>query len=532
MSTIGLLPAPALFEVPLLRLLQKAEELADRFAPVGAMALVLIFAVWAWFASRGIRLQFDELLEISAASAPTNRQVLSFLASGVDFNPPLSHFLVRASMSLFGDTELAARLPAFLGVVALLICLYTILSQQLTRSYGVVAMLTILCFPVRNYAVEARPYGLVLGFSGLALILYRYAAQRRRRTLAMIGLAGCTAALVASHYYAILVIGVLLASELAAAWELKRPDWALLVCCAGPPMAVLLLLRDAMRQQRQQLTHYFARGNLLSFDHGYDELAMDPLVYCIALILIVCVLWLRWGRSEVSFTARFRVGPQLKDIVLGVGLLLLPIIGAFFTQFVTHAYVPRYFLPAAIGFAICVCYGARLFSRVVPGLVVLLMVPLGLGFGKAVLQEVSHRAETLPSIDVLTAEQTPLLFDTPANYVQIYHYFPTLRSNMWVIVDPSASLRYRQYDTDDKIMVALAEQGRAQVISLSAAVRRWPHFRLIPRSADYIWALKCVMDAGSQINVRHAFGTSNFIFDVSVQPGSTSQIDGCAQPRP
>jgi hypothetical protein len=532
MSAIGNLAAPARLDGAVLRLLQRAEQLAERFAPAAAAVLVLLFAVWAWFASRGIRLQFDELLEISAASAPTTRQVLSSLAAGVDFNPPLSHFIIRASTSLFGDSELAARLPAFLGVTVLLICLYVFISQQLSRSYGILAMLTILCLPVRAYAIEARPYGLVLGLSGLALILYRHATQRRYSIFALIGLAGCTFALAASHYYAILVVGVLLLAELVRAWELKQPDWAILLCCGGPPMAVLFLLRNVIGQQRQELTHYFARGNLLSFDHGYDILAMDPLVYCLALTLIICAFGLCRKRVAVSFTTGIRVNPRLNEIALGAGLLLLPVIGAVATQFVTHAYVPRYFLPAAIGFAICLSYGIRLFSCVVPGLVVLLIVSLSLGFGKTILQEISRPAETLPSIGALTAEQTPLLFDTPGTYVQIYHYFPSLRGNLWVIADPAASLRYRHYDTDDRIMLALAEQGRAQAIGLSAAIRRWPSFRLVPRSADYIWALRCLMDAGSQIKVRRAFGSSNFIFDVTVLPGSVAQIDACAQPAP
>ncbi len=184
----------------------------------------------------------------------------------------------------------------------------------------------------------------------------------------------------------------------------------------------------------------------------------------------------------MRFEDRFQNESPLKSTVLGIGFLLLPIAGAFLSQFVTHAYVPRYFLAAAIGLAICICNGASAFSRLVPGLVVLLTVPLTFGFSKAVAQEILHPADTLPSIDALTAEQTPLLFDTPANYAQIYHYFPSLRNNMWVIADPSASLRYRGYDTDDKIMLALAEQGSAQTIGLSAAVHRWPHFRLIPRS--------------------------------------------------
>jgi hypothetical protein len=493
---------------------------------------MVLFAIWAWFASRGARLEMDELLELAAAGAQTPHQVLSSLASGVDFNPPLSHFIIRYSTALLGNTETAARLPAFLGIVVLLICLYVFVSRELGRTCGVLAMLVILCSPVREYAVQARPYGLVLGFSGLILLCYRRATAPTSRSLALVGVAICAAALTASHYYAVLVLGVLLCAEVIRAWEMKRPDWPLIVSCAAPPLLVLWLLRDVIRTQRLQLTHYFSRGGLLSFDHGYDFLAMDPLVCCLALALVAGALGSLSSGGKLPGPARLAGKPQSSGMLLGAGLLLLPVAGALASRFVTHAYVPRYFLPAAIGFAICFSYGVKWFSTVLPALALLVMLPFGLGFGKAILQDAFRAPEELPASESLAASQAPLLFDTPGTYLQMYHYYPALRDKLWVIADPAASLRHRGYDTDDKIMLALAELGRAQAISLSAAVRRWPHFSLVPRSADSVYALKCVMDAGAPVAVGRAFGNSNFVFEVTVPPGSVARIDACTSPIP
>ena len=510
--------------------LENAERFVERFAPLGVIALVLLFAAWSWLASRGTRLQFDELLEISAASAPSAHDVVSALASGVDFNPPLSHFLVRASSALFGEAEWAARLPAFLGMTALLCTLYFFVAQQLGRLYGIVAMLVILCLPIRMYAIQARPYGLVLGLSGIALLLYR-AALGRRRALALCGLALSTGALVALHYYATLVVGVLFAAIIILAWELKRLDWPLLLVCTVPPLAVLVLLRNVIAQQRHQLTHYFARGNIISFDHGYDDFAMDPLVYCLALLLtIVLLAVLLQQPRELKLSVQPIRDLRPNVLALSVGLLALPLAGAVLTQFVTHAYLTRYFVPASIGFAICACYALRSIAGAIPGLALVFLLTLSMGFGKALLQEAHHAPEALPPSAVLTAESTPILFDTPEAYMQIYHYLPALRPNIWVIADPAAALRYRQYDTDDKIMLAVAAQGKAQTVPLSAAVRRWPAFRLVPRSADSVWALNCVMEAGSQVAVRHPFGRDNFLFDVVVPPGGIPLIDACSRP--
>jgi hypothetical protein len=367
-----------------------------------------------------------------------------------------------------------------------------------------------------------------LGFSVLALVLYQRAIDPGRRSLTLIALSACTACLAASRYYAILVVGALLLAEIIRTWKSGPTDWALLTCSIGPPMIVLLALRDVITEQRGQLTHYFARGNIVSFDHGYDMLAMDPVVYCVALILIASLLGLHSARTESPISLHFLSNARQHESIVGLGLLLIPIVGAFCSQFITHAYLTRYFLPAAIGFSICICYCTRAFARMLPGVVVVLMLPLTLGFAKALMQQISHPAADLPAGAALGTASGPILFDTPGTYMQIYHYFPNLRTKIWVIADPTASLKYRQYDTDDKIMLALASEGRAQAITLAAAVRRWPSFNLVPRSGDYVWALKCVMDAGAQVKIKGAFGSSNFIFGITAPPESLSRIDSCS----
>jgi hypothetical protein len=241
--------------------------------------------------------------------------------------------------------------------------------------------------------------------------------------------------------------------------------------------------------------------------------------------VVFLVLCARAGELRMSVQPVRDIQPGVMALCLG--LLALPLAGAVITQFVTHAYLTRYFLPAALGVAICACYVLRSIAGAIPGLALVAVLSLGMGFGKAILQATHHAPDALPPASVLQSAATPILFDTPEAYLQVYHYVPSVRRNIWAIADPAAALRYRQYDTDDRIMLALAGQGRAQAVSLATAVRMWPSFRLVPRSADYVWALRCVMEAGSQIGVRHPFGASNFIFEVNVRPQSIPAIEAC-----
>ena len=506
--------------------LRKWELRIETLAPWAALAVLFVFSRWAWLASRGLRFEFDELLELCATTAPSYGDVLSFLASGVDYNPPLSHFLIRESLALLGTSEFSARLPAFLGMTVFLICLYRVVSRMLSPAYGLLAMVLMVCLPVRIYALQARPYGQVLGFTALSLLFYQQAVSGRRRLIALAGLAFCTACLAASHYYAVLVLSAFFLAECVRAIVSRRFDWALWASTLVPPVLVLFMLRGIIRQQKQQLTHYFATGNLLSFNHGYEFLDMDPLIYCVALVLLVATAGVIFAFQEWPAKAPFTARPH--EIALGVGLLLLPITGAFCTQFVTHAYVPRYFLPAALGFGICFCCAARLFASVLPGLPLLLLIPLAIGFGEEFARAASHGSGTLPPRSELSVATAPILFDTPFEYMQVNYYFPELREKTWVITDPAASLKYRKYDTDDNIMLAIASHGRAQVVGLAAAVRRWPHFSLVPRAGDSVWALKCLLESGADVRVKHALGDTNFIFDVLVPPESLPAIDSCS----
>lgn len=513
----------------ILRVLARMERGIERLGGPIAGALLVLFGVWAWFDSRELRLWLDELLELRVAAAPTIAQLLSMLQGGIDTNPPLSHLLTRASLAVFGNSDVAARLPAFLGFVTMLVCLYRYCSRWLSRSYGVLAVLAIMCSPVRDYAWNARPYGLLLGLCGLALIFHREAVERRR-TVGLLGLAVCTACLPATHWYGTLAIVPFFLVEALKAWERKKIDWALLLALAVPPLISLAALRPIWAPQRKMIAHYWGRGNLLSFNTGYTFLALDPMIYVLALLMITVALTLSSKHPAPVQESRIPSGEAL----LGAGFLLLPILGAVSTQFVTHAYTARYFLATAIGFALSLCYAVRRFSSFVPGLTVILTVAMGLGFSRELMRVLTHPAEQLTEGAALSSEQGPILFDNEGDYLQVYHYSPELRDRMWVIADPPASLKYRNYDTDDKDMVELAARGGAQAVTLRGAVQRWSQFTLVPRSRDYVWALQCVLESGAKVQVQKGFrssypnqGDSNFAFEVSVSPENLGSIMAC-----
>src|SRR5579862_4637981 len=107
------------------------------------------------------------------------------LRQGADLNPPLMYWLTRASFAVFGTNAFAARIPSMSGFLVMAVCLGWFVRRRSTVHYGIAAMTLPLLTDGFTYAAEARPYGLLLGFSGIALLAWQAAAEGKRRRLAL-----------------------------------------------------------------------------------------------------------------------------------------------------------------------------------------------------------------------------------------------------------------------------------------------------------------------------------------------------------
>src|SRR4029450_5632279 len=110
----------------------------------------------------------DEFFTYYIAVLPHISDIWSALLSGGEQCPPFVHLITRASVTLFGVNHISIRLPEVLGFWVMSLCLFQFVSKRSSALYGSVAMLFPLVTAAYHYATEARPYGLVLGFSGLA----------------------------------------------------------------------------------------------------------------------------------------------------------------------------------------------------------------------------------------------------------------------------------------------------------------------------------------------------------------------------
>lgn len=129
------------------------------------------YAVLA-FALLGVTpLWLDELLQLGVGWDRSLRELLPW----IEVNPgavPLPYFVQHLSLKIFGDSAVAARIPAALFSV-LAACAFVAVSDRLALRRPVLALALFLFFPLQfRYALEARGYSQGLFFAVASLLVF------------------------------------------------------------------------------------------------------------------------------------------------------------------------------------------------------------------------------------------------------------------------------------------------------------------------------------------------------------------------
>jgi uncharacterized membrane protein len=153
---------------------------------------------------RGIWL--DEAISIHQANLSFHDMFVNLQYA--DRHPPLHHVTLWLSVRAFGDGELAVRIPSLVAGTLVIPALYLLGRELYDRRTGLVAAAFGACSPLLIwYAQEARMYAFVTLFGLLALLTQlRVIRDGSVVNWALYILA--TAALLWSHYFGVLLIGV------------------------------------------------------------------------------------------------------------------------------------------------------------------------------------------------------------------------------------------------------------------------------------------------------------------------------------
>ena len=340
----------------------------DRHTWLLLAALTAWYIALIWSAAQR-PLWFDELYTFYIAQQPTVSRMLEATHT-VDLNPPLNYFLTRWSIDLFGATPWATRLPAMFAFWLASVAIFSTLRSRASSLTGILGVLLFWSSAYFSYATEARPYGLLLGFTMLLLTGWDWSVGRRRR-LGLITVFFSGVLLLLSHVFGALSLGAIWIAEAARSLKRRKIDWPLVIALIAPLIAMATypsLFHTAQKTVFPPEAQVSA-NKLYYLYFGQIRWIFRPLLTVIS----IGVLWYsRHRKSAAGVNPAFATAMAMLFLIpVALTLLFLRSHGAFYDRYGMAAALPIVLLPPLLlwkwtdgnesaGVVACVCVGCLL----------------------------------------------------------------------------------------------------------------------------------------------------------------------------
>jgi hypothetical protein len=341
-----------------------------------------------------------------------------------------------------------------------------------------------------RYAIEARPYSLVLACIAIALVCYQHAPETLCMTFMGVGLALATS----FHYYAVFVLVPFAVAEAAQLLKLRRFRWSawLAIACGVLPLALFWPLLASLR--RYFGPHFWGRPTLESTadTYGWFFEASHPANVAIATILLFCA-----GAAVAILVFRNDVREKLvrsdrfHEYVLALMLLCLPFIAFAGARTGHGGWNHRYALAGVLGIPLTAGYILPRWKRsIVAALAALIFYAVAaqeLHFWTSYRSHGAGFASPSASVENFVNSaghpDLPVVISDGIQFLPIAHYAASSGSGEWTkrfvdLVDPAASIADMGDDSVDKGLLALRTCIPLQVLEVEAFAREHPVFLL------------------------------------------------------
>ncbi len=447
----------------------------------------------------------DELFTYSIAGLPSADRIWLALAARVGPMPPTFYFVTRFTQNVLGPSHFAIRLPELVGFWMASWCLFHYVRRRTNALYGLVGVLALWITGAYRYAYEARPYGLVLGFCGLALVCWQAASERVHRRRALVGLCGALAGAVFSHYGGVLLLFPLGLGELVRSISRRKVDWPVWLSFCGALVPLLLFLPLLGGSISAYGVAMWSRPTLRSFLFCYGYF-LSFLAGPLAAVLVIVALWriLPAVRTDSCYLRRSQPIP-LHEIAAAVGLLLFPFVCLLQAVLVTHQIAPRYALPLAMGIGILFAFTAyhSCGGDAANGLLIALILLGGWGthlWSQAAI--IRNTARATREFDTLAARHDtglPIAISDGSLFFPLVHYTSSRTSSrLCYLADPELASQYIGSDSLDLDLLAYRKLISLQVIEARPFLRTHTPF-LLYVTPDWNWILWALKDRTAQI---------------------------------
>lgn len=461
---------------------------SERVRWIAAAVLAGWFLTLLIFTARGRSFWHDEVYTILTAQLPIGELWRANL-DGVDLSPPLNTILTRAVHAVSGMGPIATRVPSMAGLLTSVVLLTLTVGRRTNPFIGMSAALLLFSTPAWSYAVEARGYGLSLGWFALALSAWTEAAAARRPRFHWVVMGVALAAGLWTHYYAILVFFPIVTGE-AVRQRVNRAfqaaPWIAIGCAVAAVLPLWKLIAVASAHRATFWAHPDNETIASVYAYVLKDLTGYTVVAAAIALLIVIELVRRWQTGRSSR----RLAPH--DLAAIVACLTIPA-AALLLGNIIHVFTTRYLVFATVGIAFAL---PQIIWWLTPDtgladvmLVVALAWPIG-AFSHQLVRDPprwSTQADDHPLLIEWLKRPEPIALTGGVEYLGLWYSLPSsMRPRAVYLADPVDQLRSEGSDTVDRGYLALSHWTPVPVALVDDFVRARPTFWLY--SFDAHWA--------------------------------------------
>ncbi len=465
----------------------------------GAVALGIagVTALVCGLRAAQMPLWFDEILTILIARLPLVSDIAAACADNADGMPPGFYLAIRAMTRLGWNDALAVRLLCVMGYALFTWCLFRFVSRQKPAVYGLVAMLLPSLTGCWFFATAGRPYGIILGCTGVAMICWQSISRGNRRSPPVILLGAVLMAAASVHY-----LGFLLAFPFAVAEGFRsivsrKIDWRVAGAICSPA-AVLAVYAPTMVRAKVHMGIHWGKPQLLSAASDVLETFVLPAMPVLIVILLAGFLVAQLSSKPVNSGPASRL-PQ-GELVLVLALLSLPLVSLLLGRFATHNFVARYSIAAMAGLAIVLTYSMRtlFLDRREPALLAALLMVAALGFS-----QLRHTGAIGSPVHRIPAEALasglPIAVSHPFTFMTMRYYAdPGIRKRLSYVASPKAALKFVGSNSDEYLMIQGARYYGTSVTPYRQFVLEHGEFFVFGDDEYHNWLMPQLMSDGAE----------------------------------
>jgi hypothetical protein len=471
---------------PILRSSRSLFGLNSEKIPACFLALLMLYAAIKNICQAATRpFWYDEICTFIMVRQERISTLWSALKQGADVQPPGFYVAERFVTPLIANENIGFRLLSMLGLLSTVLCLFFLIKKQRDSVVALVcAAIPLITILYTHFAVESRPYVLVVAFIAFALVCYQHAPSGRWMILMGISLALAQS----FHYYAAFAFLPLFAAEaffLLSERHLRWPVW--LALCSGllPLIPFWSLL---WRSRAIYAAHFWAQPSMQMAESSYGLfLGTSPMIgLAIAAATAITVLGATLYRIRRENKEESATELSWQEPLIILTFLSLPFVCAVMARLAHGGMDAKYVLPTVLGFPLAAGYvfprsGRKLVVPISALVIVLLIFMLQeKGFWSSYSGRFSSPAD---SVELFVGSaghaDLPVVVSDAQDFMPLSHYAsPAWTSRFVSVIDAPEAVAYTGSDSADKEFPILATYYPLHVFEFKDFVAEHPAFLL------------------------------------------------------